>query len=289
MANSKTYLSFVFALIFLLSSHVLAHELPREDNVKDQKAKDSISDWVYPSISYNPTTTTTTQPPEAAINSFSQYIEKVNNDEDGGAVLWHRKMMKPSKTENKFSQVSTTVVEPSIGSRGTKQQGSYYGHVLRVTEPPIVEDKAGSYYNHLFRAEPPVDDGEGLKAGRYSHLFRAEPPVDDGEGLKLGRYSHLFRAEPPVDDGEGLKAGYYSQPLFRAETPSGDEEDPRDAKEETGFGKPFYSRDDDEGDVTYYGYRTFRAESPPDENSRDSKVSYGVINLNEKVDKERKN
>ncbi|MED6149494.1 hypothetical protein PIB30_063035 [Stylosanthes scabra] len=259
MANSKAYLSFVFVLIFFISSHVLAHELPREDNVKDQKFKDSINDWVYPSISYNPTTTTTTPPPEAAINSLSQYIEKVNNDEDGGAVLWHRKMMKPSKTETKPSKVSTTIVEPSIGARGTKQQSSYYGHVLRVAEPPIVEDKSGSYYNHL---------------------FRAEPPVDDGEGLKIGHYSHLFRAEPPVDDGEGLKAGHYSQPLFQAQTPSVDEEDPRDAKkEETGFGKPFNSRDDDEGEVTY-GYRTFWAESPPDDDevdSLESKVSYGVI------------
>ncbi|KAL1308693.1 uncharacterized protein LOC107610142 isoform X1 [Arachis ipaensis] len=272
MDNLKAYLSFVFLWVFFLSSHVLAyHELPQERkteyNLKVQKRKDSINDWVYPSIGYNPTTTTTTPPPEAAIDGWSKYIEMENNDEDAGGVLWHRKMMKPSKTETNSFKVSSA-------------------------EPPIIDPrgaKEGSYYGHVLRAEPPEGDGEGVYSskagGYYGHLLRAEPPdEDDGgeEDLKLD-HVHGSSAEPLVDP-RGAKEGYFGN-LIGAEPP---DEDPRDAKERRVKGKSVvYSRgdDDDEGEVTY-AYSTSRADSLPDEDPRDSKVGYGVLNMNEKVDKE---
>ncbi|XP_057726167.1 uncharacterized protein LOC130941622 isoform X3 [Arachis stenosperma] len=192
--------------------------------------------------------------------------EMENNDEDA-VVLWHRKMMKPSKTETKSFKVSRA-------------------------EPPIIDPrgaKEGSYYGHVLRAEPPEDDGEGVHSskagGYYGNLFRAEPPdEDDGEeDLKLG-HVHGSSAEPLVDP-RGAKEGNYGN-LFGAEPP--DDEDQRDAKERRVKGKSVvYSRghDDDEGEVTY-AYSTARADSPPDEDPRDSKVGYGVLNMNDKVDKE---
>ncbi|XP_016167711.1 uncharacterized protein LOC107610142 isoform X2 [Arachis ipaensis] len=234
MDNLKAYLSFVFLWVFFLSSHVLAyHELPQE----------------------------------AAIDGWSKYIEMENNDEDAGGVLWHRKMMKPSKTETNSFKVSSA-------------------------EPPIIDPrgaKEGSYYGHVLRAEPPEGDGEGVYSskagGYYGHLLRAEPPdEDDGgeEDLKLD-HVHGSSAEPLVDP-RGAKEGYFGN-LIGAEPP---DEDPRDAKERRVKGKSVvYSRgdDDDEGEVTY-AYSTSRADSLPDEDPRDSKVGYGVLNMNEKVDKE---